>query len=130
MIDRRRAARATGPSTNVPCESGPRCTSVRLIPASRSGSAGAAAATIPQIPHTRGNSTSRYGDRLTLPPVDHALARRLEDAGAAFSVARLEAIRDRPETGLDLRIERFGAAIAPASPAVPELDFVNRIERL
>lgn len=66
--------------------------------------------------------------RLTLPPVTFELVRRLEDAALRFSVARLEAIRDRPETGLDLRVERFGAAIAPASPAQPELDFVNRIE--
>jgi hypothetical protein len=67
---------------------------------------------------------------LALPPVGHSLVQRLEAAGAAFSVARLEALRDRPETGLDLQIERFGAAVAPASLAEPELDFVNRIERL
>jgi ribosomal protein S18 acetylase RimI-like enzyme len=65
---------------------------------------------------------------MTLPPVTFELVRRLEHAALRFSVARLEAIRDRPETGLDLRIERFGAAIAPACPAQPELDFVNRIE--
>jgi hypothetical protein len=67
---------------------------------------------------------------MTLPPVSFELVRRLEHAALRFSVARLEAIRDRPETGLDLRIKRFGAAIAPASPAQPELDFVNRIEGL
>jgi ribosomal protein S18 acetylase RimI-like enzyme len=67
---------------------------------------------------------------MTVPPVTFELVRRLEHAALRFSVARLEAIRDRPETGLDLRIERFGAAIAPASPAQPELDFVNRIEGL
>ena len=67
---------------------------------------------------------------MTLPPVTFELVRRLQQAALPFSVARLEAIRDRPETGLDLRIERFGAAIAPASPAQPELDFVNRIEGL
>ncbi len=67
---------------------------------------------------------------MTLPPVTFELVRRLEHAALRFSVARLEAIRDRPETGLDLRIKRFGAAIAPASPAQPELDFVNRIEGL
>jgi ribosomal protein S18 acetylase RimI-like enzyme len=65
---------------------------------------------------------------MTLPPVTFELVRRLEDAALQFGVARLGAIRDRPETGLDLRIERFGAAIAPASPTQPELDFVNRIE--
>jgi hypothetical protein len=54
---------------------------------------------------------------MTLPPVSFELVRRLEHAALRFSVARLEAIRDRPETGLDLRIKRFGAAIAPASPA-------------
>ncbi len=67
---------------------------------------------------------------MTLPPVTFELVRRLEHAALRFSVARPEAIRDRPETGLDLRIKRFGAAIAPASPAQPELDFVNRIEGL
>jgi hypothetical protein len=67
---------------------------------------------------------------MTVPPVTFELVRRLEHAALRFSVARLEAIRDRPETGLDLRIERFGAAITPACPAQPELDFVNRIEGL
>jgi ribosomal protein S18 acetylase RimI-like enzyme len=67
---------------------------------------------------------------LPLPPVDHELVRRLEETAAAFGVARLEALRDRPETGLELRLERFGEAIAPVSPAQRELDFVNRIERL
>src|SRR5512132_2428111 len=53
MIERRRAASATGPSTNAPSESGPRCVSVALIAASRSGSAAPRADAIPQIPHMR-----------------------------------------------------------------------------
>lgn len=66
--------------------------------------------------------------RLTEQHVTFELVRRLEHAALRFSVSRLEAIRNRPETGLDLRIERFGATVAPACPAQPELDFVNRIE--
>src|SRR3954447_11833318 len=51
MIASRRAARATGPSTNVPSLSGPRWSSFALMRASRSGSAGPRVETIPQIPH-------------------------------------------------------------------------------
>jgi ribosomal protein S18 acetylase RimI-like enzyme len=98
--------------------------------ASRSGSTAPRAVTIPQIPHTRGNSTSRYGGRLPLPSPDYELVRRLEEANARYSIALLEALRDLPESDLDLRLERFGAAVAPASPRAPELDFVNRIEGL
>src|SRR6266516_3445576 len=53
MIASRRAARAAGPSMKKPSLSGPRWTSVALMRASRSGSAGPFAQTIPQIPHTR-----------------------------------------------------------------------------
>jgi ribosomal protein S18 acetylase RimI-like enzyme len=67
---------------------------------------------------------------LRLPPADHELVRRLEDAASEFGIARLEALRDRPETGLELRLERFGDAVAPVSPVRRELDFVNRIEHL
>lgn len=67
---------------------------------------------------------------MTLPHATFDLVRRLENARLPFEVARLEAIRDDAETGLDLRLERFGAAVAPVSPIEPELDFVNRIERL
>src|SRR6266487_2730687 len=53
MIASRRAATATGPSANEPSLSGPRWTSVALMRASRSGSAGPFREAIPQIPHTR-----------------------------------------------------------------------------
>src|SRR5437764_10040941 len=53
MIARRRAARPTGPSVIAPAASGPRWTSVALIRARRSGSAGPVEEAIPQIPHTR-----------------------------------------------------------------------------
>jgi GNAT superfamily N-acetyltransferase len=67
---------------------------------------------------------------LPLPSLDHELVRRLEEANARYSVALLEALRDLPESDLGLRVERFGAAVAPVSTAEPELDFVNRIECL
>src|SRR6185295_2984074 len=51
MIDSRRAARATGPSTCSPPLSGPRWTSDALIAASRSTSALPLRDAIPQIPH-------------------------------------------------------------------------------
>src|SRR6185436_15776745 len=53
MIESLRAASPTPPSTNAPSESGPRCVSVALIAASRSGSAAPRADAIPQIPHMR-----------------------------------------------------------------------------
>src|SRR5436190_8780609 len=53
MIERRRAARPTGPSTYMPSESGPRCTSVALIAASRSGSTARPVEAVPQMPHMR-----------------------------------------------------------------------------
>src|SRR5207302_406077 len=52
MIESRRAARPTPPSTNDPSESGPRWTSVALISASRAGSTAPREDAIPQIPHT------------------------------------------------------------------------------
>src|SRR5437588_1996696 len=52
MIESRRAARPTPPSTNDPSESGPRWTSVALISASRAGSTAPRIDAIPQIPHT------------------------------------------------------------------------------
>ncbi len=51
MIESRRAASATGPSTYSPPLSGPRWTSVALIAASRSASAAPYRDAIPQIPH-------------------------------------------------------------------------------
>src|SRR5205814_5794862 len=53
MIESRRAARPTGPSTCIPSESGPRCTSVALIAASRSGSTARPVEAVPQMPHMR-----------------------------------------------------------------------------
>ena len=61
MIARRRAARPTGPSTNVPSESGPRWTSVELMAAIRPGSTEPRADAIPQIPHMRHYSRSTGG---------------------------------------------------------------------
>src|SRR5438067_6051011 len=58
MIARRRAASPTGPSVIAPSASGPRWTSVALIRARRSGSAGPVEEAIPQIPHTAGHSTN------------------------------------------------------------------------
>jgi GNAT superfamily N-acetyltransferase len=63
-------------------------------------------------------------------PVTPELVGRLEGAIDAFGIARLEALAAMPENPLELRIERFGDAVAPASVAEPELDFVNRITRL
>src|SRR5215211_6832559 len=51
MIESRRAARPTGPSTYMPSESGPRCTSVALIAASRSRSTARPVEAVPQMPH-------------------------------------------------------------------------------
>src|SRR3954453_9849991 len=51
MIESRRAARPIGPSTCIPSESGPRCTSVALIAASRSGSTARPVEAVPQMPH-------------------------------------------------------------------------------
>src|SRR5262249_54044555 len=51
MIERRREAKPTLPSMKLPSESGPRCTSVALIAASRSGSMKRPVEAVPQIPH-------------------------------------------------------------------------------
>src|SRR3954467_8667580 len=51
MIESRRAAGPIGPSTCIPWESGPRCTSVALIAASRSGSIARPVEAVPQMPH-------------------------------------------------------------------------------
>src|SRR5919204_70933 len=53
MMASRRAASPTGPSMKDPSLSGPRWTSVALIRAKRSASAGPFEEAIPQIPHTR-----------------------------------------------------------------------------
>src|SRR4051812_49445201 len=50
MIARRRAANATGPSTQRPALSGPRCVSAALI-ASRAARSAPSRAAIPQMPH-------------------------------------------------------------------------------
>ena len=59
MIESRRAARPTGPSTWRPLESGPRWTSVALIASSRRGSTPLRATRSPQIPHMRRESRCR-----------------------------------------------------------------------
>jgi len=53
MIESRRAASAMSPSLNSPKLSGPRCTSVALIVATRSVTAEPFVEAIPQMPHMR-----------------------------------------------------------------------------
>ncbi len=53
MMESRLAASPTEPFVYSPALSGPRCTSVRLIAAMRSGSTSPLADAIPQIPHMR-----------------------------------------------------------------------------
>src|SRR3954452_13424790 len=57
MMESRRAASPTGPDTNDPSLSGPRCTSVEFIDVSSAGSTppGARVRT-PQMPHTSASS--------------------------------------------------------------------------
>jgi GNAT superfamily N-acetyltransferase len=62
-----------------------------------------------------------------LPLVGDELARRLEDAGWAFNVSWLEGARALPGNPLGIEIERFGGAVAPVRPGVPDLDFMNRV---
>jgi ribosomal protein S18 acetylase RimI-like enzyme len=65
-----------------------------------------------------------------VPPVTADLVERLQAAVDAFGVARVEALAALPGNPLDLRVERFGGAVAPAACAAPDLDFVNRISCL
>ncbi len=46
-------------------------------------------------------------------------------AAARFSLGALEAVRDRPGNPRAIHIRRFGGAVAVASEAEPELDFMN-----
>src|SRR5213083_3570187 len=62
-----------------------------------------------------------------LPPMTEELARRLAGADIAFMTESLAGIAQLPGNPRGLRIERFGAAISPASVAEPELDFMNRV---
>ena len=64
------------------------------------------------------------------PCIDAELIDRLEAPIAAFGVARVEALAELPGNPLELRIERFGGAVAPAALGAPDLDFVNRITGL
>src|SRR5262249_60532730 len=66
MIASRRAASPTGPSVSAPSASGPRCTSVALMRARRSGSAGPFEEAIPQIPHTRLSLEGGFGDNAAM----------------------------------------------------------------
>ena len=60
MIARRRAARPTGPETNTPSLSGPRCASARAMARTvRSSAAPPARASVPQMPHTAYADPSR-----------------------------------------------------------------------
>jgi hypothetical protein len=59
-----------------------------------------------------------------------ALVRRVHDSAEAYAAARLETMRSQPGNPRGLVIERFGSAIAPACPAMPELDFLNRVMNL
>src|SRR4051794_20549705 len=61
MIESRRAASPTGPSTWMPSESGPRCTSVALIAATRSGSTARPVEAVPQMPHMPDYSSATLG---------------------------------------------------------------------
>ena len=67
---------------------------------------------------------------VSVPPVTADLVQRLEAPLDEFGVARVEALAELPGNPLELRIERFGDAFAPAALAMPDLDFVNRISRL
>lgn len=62
-----------------------------------------------------------------LPPMTEQLARRLELAGVGFMVEWLEGAARQPGNPRELRLERFGGAVAPASTVEPELDFMNRV---
>lgn len=65
-----------------------------------------------------------------LPPVTEDLLRRLDGAATDFTLRWLEGVAGRAGNPRGLRIERFGDAIAPASRAEPDLDFMNRVMRL
>src|SRR2546421_12844428 len=67
MIERRRIARPTGPSTSDPSLSGPRCTRVSFIEARTAGSGLAAPSSDarPQIPHMA-PECNRGGGRVPL----------------------------------------------------------------
>ncbi len=60
-------------------------------------------------------------------PVSEPLARLLEGASDAFMLEWLNGARRQPGNPCGLRLERIGAAVAPASPGAPEVDFLNRV---
>src|SRR5579864_8023515 len=110
MMERRREASATGPSTYSPAASGPRCTSISLI-ASRRARSGAPA--IPQIPHmgpSLGAAAARSGRERVRRGV-HAFAAPDEarvPAGGARLVHELE-VEERTHVRLaGLHVDRSG----------------------
>jgi len=61
------------------------------------------------------------------PPITEALARRLDDVGVRFMLEWLRGVAARAGNPRRLELRNFGAVVAPASDACPELDFMNRV---
>src|SRR5207248_4327619 len=87
MIESRRAAIATGPSTYSPKLSGPRWTSVALIAAMRSRSAGPWEEAIPQIPHMQRSVGGAYPPEVHFSTHDQLLLLALLAIMAALLIA-------------------------------------------
>jgi GNAT superfamily N-acetyltransferase len=67
---------------------------------------------------------------MNVPPVTFELVRRLEEAIETFSVRRLATLAALPDNPTGLELERYGEVVAPACPARPDVDFLNRVGRL
>src|SRR5919197_259627 len=112
MIESRRAARPTPPSRNTPSESGPRCTSVALISASRPGSTGAPVDAIPQIPHT-----DSYSRAVTFSRHDELILLGLLAAGLVAGTMCAVAVIAHEAVGLAWAPAFvLGAVVAPTDP--------------